>query len=85
MLPELHSYDVCRFLRLDSAIPILMLTARTEEMDKVMGLEVGADDYVNKPFSLKELFARVRAPLRRSQATPATKVIPGLSTSISAG
>jgi DNA-binding response OmpR family regulator len=75
MLPELDGYDVCRFLRRDSSVPILILTARTEEMDKVMGLELGADDYVTKPFSLKELFARVRALLRRSQATPATKVI----------
>ncbi len=75
MLPELDGYDVCRFLRRDSSVPILILTARTEEMDKVMGLELGADDYVTKPFSLKELFARVRALLRRSQATPAAKVI----------
>jgi DNA-binding response OmpR family regulator len=75
MLPELDGYDVCRFLRRDSSVPILILTARTEEIDKVMGLELGADDYVTKPFSLKELFARVRALLRRGQAAPATKVI----------
>jgi DNA-binding response OmpR family regulator len=75
MLPELDGYDVCRFLRRDSSVPILILTARTEEIDKVMGLELGADDYVTKPFSLKELFARVRALLRRTQAAPATKVI----------
>jgi DNA-binding response OmpR family regulator len=75
MLPELDGYDVCRRLRRDSSVPILMLTCRTEEMDKVMGLEVGADDYMTKPFSLKELFARIRALLRRAQSPLPTKLI----------
>ena len=75
MLPKLDGYDVCRFLRRDSSVPILMLTARTEEMDKVMGLEVGADDYITKPFGLNELFARIRALLRRAQPPPSTKLI----------
>lgn len=68
MLPELDGYDVCRILRKEgNTVPILMLTAKTEEMDKVMGLELGADDYITKPFSLRELLARVRAMLRRAQ------------------
>ncbi len=75
MLPELDGYDVCRRLRRDSSVPILMLTCKTEEMDKVLGLEVGADDYMTKPFSLKELFARIRALLRRTQAPLLTKLI----------
>ena len=67
MLPLMSGLDVCRTLRNRGfEIPILMLTARGEEMDKVVGLEVGADDYVTKPFSIKELLARVRAHLRRS-------------------
>jgi two-component system alkaline phosphatase synthesis response regulator PhoP len=67
MLPRLSGLDVCRRLRREGLeTPIIMLTARGQEMDKVIGLEVGADDYVTKPFSLKELLARVRAHLRRS-------------------
>lgn len=69
MLPELDGFDVCRILRRDSAVPILMLTARENEMDKVMGLELGADDYLTKPFSLKEFIARIRALLRRAGAS----------------
>jgi DNA-binding response OmpR family regulator len=69
MLPELSGIEVCRILRRESDVPILMLTARGSELDKVVGLEVGADDYVTKPFSLRELIARVRALLRRSEAT----------------
>jgi DNA-binding response OmpR family regulator len=68
MLPELDGFDVCRILRRGSEVPILMLTARESEMDKVVGLELGADDYLTKPFSLRELLARVRALLRRSGA-----------------
>ena len=68
MLPAMDGFEVCRRLRRDSAVPILMLTAKTEEVDKVVGLEIGADDYVTKPFSMRELLARVRALLRRSQA-----------------
>jgi DNA-binding response OmpR family regulator len=74
MLPELSGMEVCRILRRESDVPILMLTARNSEIDKVVGLEVGADDYVTKPFSLRELLARVRALLRRrenSSAPPA--------------
>ena len=65
MLPRLDGLEVCRRLRRDSIVPILMLTARSEEVDRVLGLEVGADDYLTKPFSLRELLARVRALLRR--------------------
>ena len=72
MLPEVSGVDVCRVIRAESAVPILMLTAKDSEVDKVVGLEVGADDYVTKPFSPRELTARVRALLRRSEqaATP---------------
>jgi DNA-binding response OmpR family regulator len=69
MLPELSGIEVCRILRRESDVPILMLTAKGSELDKVVGLEVGADDYVTKPFSLRELMARVRALLRRSETT----------------
>jgi DNA-binding response OmpR family regulator len=67
-LPGRDGLDVTRELRRDSKVPIVMLTARTDESDKLVGLELGADDYVTKPFSAKELVARVRAVLRRSQA-----------------
>lgn len=66
MLPESSGLDVCRQIRSTSDIPIIMLTARDTEADKVAGLELGADDYVTKPFSMRELMARVRAQLRRS-------------------
>ena len=65
MLPGLDGLEVCRRIRRESIVPILMLTARTEEVDRVLGLEVGADDYLTKPFSIRELLARVRALLRR--------------------
>ncbi len=65
MLPLLDGFEVCRILRQESNVPILMLTARAEEVDKVVGLEVGADDYLTKPFSMRELMARVKALLRR--------------------
>ena len=65
MLPGLDGFEVCRILRHEMNVPILMLTARTEEIDKVVGLEVGADDYLTKPFSMRELLARVKALLRR--------------------
>jgi len=71
-LPELDGLDVTRALRAESAVPIVMLTGRSEESDKLVGLELGADDYVTKPFSPKELVARVRAVLRRTER-PATK------------
>jgi DNA-binding response OmpR family regulator len=67
-LPELDGLDVTRSLRRDSSVPIIMLTARDDETDKVLGLELGADDYVTKPFSPRELVARVRAVLRRQAA-----------------
>jgi DNA-binding response OmpR family regulator len=70
MLPELSGTEVCRILRSESNVPIIMLTAKSSEIDKVVGLEVGADDYVTKPFSLRELLARVRAHLRRREAAP---------------
>ncbi len=67
MLPGLDGFEVCRILRRETNVPIIMLTARDEEVDKVVGLEVGADDYVTKPFSMRELMARVRAMLRRAR------------------
>jgi two-component system, OmpR family, response regulator len=67
MLPKIDGLEVCRILRKESTVPILMLTAKSEEIDKILGLEVGADDYMTKPFSVRELLARVRAMLRRSQ------------------
>jgi DNA-binding response OmpR family regulator len=65
MLPTLDGFEVCRILRQEMSVPILMLTARTDEVDKIVGLEVGADDYLTKPFSMRELMARVKALLRR--------------------
>jgi DNA-binding response OmpR family regulator len=65
MLPSLDGFEVCRILRQEMSVPILMLTARTDEVDKIVGLEVGADDYMTKPFSMRELTARVKALLRR--------------------
>lgn len=65
MLPGLDGFEVCRRVRTHSSVPIMMLTARGEEVDRVLGLEIGADDYITKPFSLRELQARVRALLRR--------------------
>ena len=70
MLPEMDGMDVCRTLRQESNVPIIMLTARVEETDRVLGLELGADDYVVKPFSPREMVARVRAVLRRGQPDP---------------
>ena len=66
MLPEVSGLDVCRTIREESTLPIIMLTARDAEADKVAGLELGADDYVTKPFSMRELVSRVRAALRRA-------------------
>ena len=72
MLPGMNGFDVCRKLReAGSAVPILMLTAREEEADKVLGLELGADDYITKPFSMRELLARVKANIRRVAMAPA--------------
>ncbi|UWX03535.1 two-component system response regulator CreB [Pseudoxanthomonas sp. NC8] len=70
-LPDLNGFDVCRQLRGFSDVPVIFLTARNDEIDRVLGLELGADDYVSKPFSPRELVARVRARLRRSAPQPA--------------
>ncbi len=72
-LPDMDGLDVTRALRKESNVPIIMLTARGEETDKLIGLELGADDYLTKPFSPKELVARVRAVLRRAETTPAAE------------
>jgi DNA-binding response OmpR family regulator len=71
MLPELSGIEVCRIIRAESGVPIVMLTAKDSELDKVVGLELGADDYVTKPFSLRELSARIRALFRRSEQSVA--------------
>jgi DNA-binding response OmpR family regulator len=82
MLPGLDGFEVCRILRREMTVPILMLTARDDEIDKVVGLEVGADDYLTKPFSMRELLARVKALLRRvrlireQMASPASSAAP---------
>lgn len=75
MLPRLHGLELARRIRADSNVPIIMLTARAEEADRVAGLELGADDYVTKPFSLRELAARVRAVLRRVEGAAAREVM----------
>jgi DNA-binding response OmpR family regulator len=81
MLPELSGVEVCRILRAESAVPIIMLTAKASEVDKVVGLELGADDYVTKPFSLRELTARIRAIFRRADAAAsAVAPAPGAET-----
>lgn len=74
MLPELDGLEVCRILRRETDMPILMLTAKGEEIDRVVGLELGADDYVTKPFSMRELMARVRAMLRRPRQSIASRL-----------
>jgi DNA-binding response OmpR family regulator len=74
LLPALDGLEVCRILRREMTTPILMLTAKTDEIDKVVGLELGADDYVTKPFSMRELLARVRALLRRAETAPSAEV-----------
>jgi len=68
MLPKMDGLEVCRLIRRDSEVPIIMLTAKSRELDKVVGLEIGADDYVTKPFSMVEMLARIKAALRRSNA-----------------
>ena len=75
MLPGIDGFEVCRILRRETSVPILMLTARAGEVDKVVGLELGADDYVTKPFSTRELLARVRALLRRTTSGSDEEVI----------
>lgn len=70
MLPEMNGFDVCKKIRESSTVPIVMITAREDEVDKVLGLEIGADDYVTKPFSMRELLARVKANMRRVEIEP---------------
>ncbi|MCL6107170.1 MAG: response regulator transcription factor [Actinobacteria bacterium] len=69
MLPGISGIDVCRTIRAESTVPIIMLTAKSDEFDKVLGLEIGADDYITKPFSIREFRSRVKAQLRRAQMT----------------
>src|SRR6266550_684803 len=78
MLPELSGIEVTRIIRAESGVPIVMLTAKDSELDKVVGLELGADDYVTKPFSLRELTARIRALFRRSDAGIALGAAPAV-------
>ena len=80
MLPQVGGIEVCRIIRRESSVPIIMLTAKDGEIDKVVGLELGADDYVTKPFSLREMMARISAQLRRLDATaPAEEAAPAAS------
>jgi len=72
MLPDTDGFEVCRQIRKKSEVPILMLSARKEDIDKIVGLELGADDYMTKPFNPRELIARVRAIIRRTQSGPKT-------------
>ena len=78
MLPELSGIEVCRIIRAESGVPIVMLTAKDSEIDKVVGLELGADDYVTKPFSVRELSARIRALFRRSERALASENPPAV-------
>lgn len=83
MLPGMDGLEVCREIRRDQNVPIMMLSAKGEELDRVVGLEVGADDYVTKPFSMRELMARVKVHIRRSQAS-ATLPPPGTESALQA-
>jgi DNA-binding response OmpR family regulator len=76
MLPEIDGWEVCRRIRRESDVPIIMLTARTDDVDKIVGLELGADDYVGKPFNPRELAARIKAVLRRASA-PERSIVAG--------
>jgi len=76
MLPAMSGLEICRSLRQRSSVPIIIITARDAEVDKIVGLEVGADDYVTKPFSVREVLARVHAVLRRSQGTVEGRAVP---------
>ena len=76
MLPKLDGLEVCRRIRARSTVPIIMLTARAEEIDKVVGLEIGADDYITKPFSMREFRSRVKAVLRRAEMRPDGEAAP---------
>jgi DNA-binding response OmpR family regulator len=76
MLPGMNGMDVCRSLRKSSRVPVIMLTARDAEVDKILGLEVGADDYVTKPFSVREVLARINAVIRRSRSEVSEQDVP---------
>jgi DNA-binding response OmpR family regulator len=78
MLPELSGIEVCRIIRAESGVPIVMLTAKDSEIDKVVGLELGADDYVTKPFSVRELSARIRALFRRAEQAVTAETPPAV-------
>jgi DNA-binding response OmpR family regulator len=84
MLPGLDGFDVCRALRAESTVPILFLSARDEEIDRILGLELGGDDYLTKPFAMRELVARVRAMLRRAQMVPVGAGVPATSATLPA-
>jgi DNA-binding response OmpR family regulator len=85
MLPALDGLEICRILRRETDVPILILTAKGEEIDRVVGLELGADDYVTKPFSMRELLARIRGMLRRSRAASEAFSGPRLSQLLKVG
>jgi len=85
MLPRMSGIDVCRVVRAERPVPIIMLTARDEEIDKVVGLEAGADDYITKPFSMRELVARVNAQLRRDRLSRSAVTAASTGSEISAG
>lgn len=89
MLPSIDGFEICRMLRRDTNVPILMLTSRTDEIDKIIGLEVGADDYLTKPFSIRELAARIKAQLRRirliREETNDNNPVPSAESSLSFG
>src|SRR5438270_11307429 len=76
MLPKIDGLEVCRRLRSQSSVPIIMLTAKSEEIDKVVGLELGADDYITKPFSMREFSSRVKAALRRVELSRPAETSP---------
>src|SRR6201985_965246 len=76
MLPKMDGLEVCRRLRARSSVPIIMLTAKSEEIDKVLGLELGADDYITKPFSLREFSSRIQAALRRAEMVRPAETAP---------
>lgn len=73
MLPIMDGFEVCKRIRISSSVPVIIVTAKEEEVDKVLGLELGADDYITKPFSMRELIARVKANIRRNSMLPTTE------------
>jgi DNA-binding response OmpR family regulator len=82
MLPEVDGWEVCRRIRRESEVPIIMLTARSDDIDKIVGLEIGADDYLTKPFNPRELIARAKAVLRRSTWMEQSKHLPGANNGV---